>query len=117
MTVTFSGISSGIDSGTIIDQLISLERAPIRRLEQKRSDYQSQLRIIQSLNSKLQTLQSKAQAIKTIGDTLSYSASSTDTDMVTATASGSASPFFPGASTTLSSPRPRTSSSVGLSLS
>ncbi len=90
--ITFSGISSGIDSGAIIDQLVSAERAPIRRLEQSRSDYQSQLSILQSVNSKLQSLQTKASGLKTIGDFLSYTTTTADDEKVTATASGTATP-------------------------
>ncbi len=88
--ITFSGLSSGIDSAAIIQQLVYAEQAPIRQYEQKRSDYQSQLSIIQSLNSKLQSLQTKAQDLDTIAEFLSYSASSEDDDIVTATASGTA---------------------------
>ncbi len=89
--ITFAGISSGIDSAQIITQMMYLERAPVRQLEQRRSDYQSQLSIIQSINSKLQTLQTKAQELDTLTEFLSYTANSTEEDEVTATASGTAS--------------------------
>ncbi len=91
-TVNFSGLSTGIDSATIIEKMVYLERAPIRKMETNKSNYQSQLSIIQSINSKLQSLQTKATDLKTIGDFLSYSATSNDEDSVTATASGTAVP-------------------------
>ncbi|MCP4679846.1 MAG: flagellar filament capping protein FliD [Deltaproteobacteria bacterium] len=92
MAINFTGLGSGIDSAQIIDQLLYLERAPIRQMEQRQSDYRSQRSIIQNVNSKLQSLQTKAQDMDTIGEFLSYSASSSDEDEVTATASGTASP-------------------------
>ncbi|MDJ0761583.1 MAG: flagellar filament capping protein FliD [Myxococcota bacterium] len=90
--ITFSGLSSGIDSAQIIQQLVYLERAPIRNLQQSKSDYQSQKSIVQSINSKLQALQTKVQSMDTLPEFLSYTATSTDTDKFTATASGSANP-------------------------
>ncbi len=90
--ITFSGLSSGIDSAKIIEQLLYLERTPIRHLEQTKSNYQNQLSIVQGINSKLQALQTKAASMDTLGDFLSYSTTTTDEDKVTATALGTASP-------------------------
>ncbi|MCP4606270.1 MAG: flagellar filament capping protein FliD [Proteobacteria bacterium] len=90
--VTFSGLSSGIDSAKIIEQLLYLERTPVRQMEQTKSNYQNQLSIVQSINSKLQALQTKSKEMDTLSEFLSYSTSSTDEDEVTATALGTASP-------------------------
>lgn len=91
-TITFSGISSGIDTNAIIDQLVGLERNRITQMEQRKSDFSSQLSIIQTINSKLQTLQTKANSLGDMKSFMAYTTSSSDSDLVGATANGNASP-------------------------
>ena len=49
-------INSGLDVQTIVDQLILVERAPIRRLETQSGNLQNRITAFQSFNTKLSTL-------------------------------------------------------------
>lgn len=59
MAITLSGFN-GIDTDTLIRQLMYLEEAPIRRLEQSKADIQARIKAWQDLNSALDTFKSKA---------------------------------------------------------
>lgn len=52
-TNLISGLSSGFDWRTMIDQLIALEHKPVDLVEEKKSKYESQLSEWQSFNTKL----------------------------------------------------------------
>jgi flagellar hook-associated protein 2 len=56
----FSGLSSGMDTQGLIDKLMSLERQPVDRLEQKRSVLSIQKSMLQDINLKLFETQNKA---------------------------------------------------------
>lgn len=90
--ITFSGLGTGMDTAAIIDQLVSLERGGIRKLETRKSDYNSQIKIFQNINSNLSTLRTKAQDLSSISDVLSYSTTSSDADKVGISANGNAKP-------------------------
>ena len=90
--VTFSGLSSGIDTASMIEQLVKLESVSITQMEQRKRDYQSQISIVQNLNSKLQTLQNKAKDLDTLEEFLSYETETSDTDLLSVSATGNANP-------------------------
>ncbi len=88
--VSFSGLSSGIDSGQIIEQLLAIDRRPAVLLENQNAIEQFKLRVLQQINTDLL-------AVKTSADSLSdgsafdvFKTTSSDTDLVTASTSGSA---------------------------
>lgn len=91
-TISFGGLSSGLDTSSIIAELVRIERMPIVRLEQRKSAFQSQLSIVGDVIAKLQTLQSKAQGLDTLAEVYSYTAISSDSTVFAATASGDAQP-------------------------
>ena len=91
-SISFSGLATGIDTDTMIEQLVSLEAAKVTLLAEKQDNYSSQIEIIQNLNSKLQALQNVAEDLSTIDDFLSYETETSDDDYITLSASGSASP-------------------------
>lgn len=92
MGITFSGISSGIDTGAIVESFVYAEKASIRQMETQKKDYDSQLTNIRTLNSKMQALQKTMEEMSTVGDFLSYSATYGEEDALSATANGDASP-------------------------
>ena len=57
---SISGLSSGLDTATIISQLMQLEAAPQTRLKSRVSTEQSAITTLQSLNTKVALLTSKA---------------------------------------------------------
>ena len=90
--ITFSGLTSGLDTGAMIDQLVRIEGTTKQQLEQRKRDYQSQISIVQNLNSKLQALQTKMQDLDTLDEFLAYDTTTSDDDYVSVLATGSASP-------------------------
>jgi flagellar hook-associated protein 2 len=81
-----------MDTNAIVDQLVSLERTRITQMEKRKSNYSSQLSIIQGVNSKLQSLQKKSESLGDMSTFMSYNTSSSDDKFVTATANGTAAP-------------------------
>ncbi|MBD3275356.1 MAG: flagellar filament capping protein FliD [Candidatus Marinimicrobia bacterium] len=66
-TFNISGISSGIDWGNMIDQLIEIEMQPVKRIESKQKDIQTEINAWQDFNTKISTLQSSLDAIRDAG--------------------------------------------------
>lgn len=90
--ISFGGLATGLDTGSIISQLVEIKKAPIRRLESDISGYQNQLSALGTLKSKLIALQDAAQALDTANEFSSLTASSSDEDFLTVEASSDASP-------------------------
>ncbi len=90
--VSFSGLSSGIDTGAIVAQLVALERRPINLLESKKSDLTAQRGKLQDLTSKITALETAAEELSKMSDLAFYSSSSSDEDVLNATMTGDARP-------------------------
>lgn len=86
-----SGLSSGLDTATIISQLMSIEQRPLTLLKTKQSKHQSQMDVFSSINTKLASLKSQADSLKTSSTFRVKAPSSSDETVVTATATSSAS--------------------------
>lgn len=86
-TVAFSGLSSGLDTGSIVSQLVELKRAPIYRLEERKKGFQNQISALGTLKSKLLDFQSALQAIDSASEFSSLSATSADEDYLKVRAS------------------------------
>ena len=86
------GLASGLDTNTLISQLVNLERSKISALVTQKSDYKSQKSTYQSLNTRISNLKSTADDLDELDEFLEYSASSTDSNYITASASGEATP-------------------------
>lgn len=54
--ITFGGLASGIDTNSIIEKLVQVERQPITTLQQERADQQARKALVTSLTSKLSAL-------------------------------------------------------------
>ena len=88
MAITFSGMSSGIDTSSIITALVSVERNHQTLLKIQQSGYQSTLNALSSLKTGLTNLQSAANTLADTSGWTGTKATSSSTN-VTATASGS----------------------------
>lgn len=78
-SITFGGLSSGIPTNEIIDQLIELERRPIDLLEGQKEDFQAKLSILQDLNTKTLSLRTTLRNLDNMADVrLSQSLSATE---------------------------------------
>jgi flagellar hook-associated protein 2 len=80
--------SSILDVASLVSQLMKVERKPIDKLNAKITDIQARISSFGTLNSLVSTLQSSAQSLKTMLQ--SYSATPSDANLFSATASTSA---------------------------
>lgn len=90
-SASISGLSSGLDTATIISQLMQLESAPQTRLKTKVTDTQTVVSSLQSINTKFATLASKAE---TLAKTTAWSplTATSSNSAVSVTTTSSASP-------------------------
>jgi flagellar hook-associated protein 2 len=90
MSISVGGLTSGLDTNSIIDQLLALQQEPILRLQQREADYQVELSAYGSLQSALTSLQSAIEDLDSVSDFTRFSATSGDTDLFTASANENA---------------------------
>lgn len=88
-TITAGGLISGLDSNSIISQLVSLERRPINRLNAQITTLKQQQEAVRSVRSQLQTLRNRASDFRLNQVFNAYVASSSDTAVLTSTVTGS----------------------------
>ncbi|WP_148615836.1 flagellar filament capping protein FliD [Nocardioides rubriscoriae] len=91
---SISGLSSGLDSAGIIDQLMQLEAAPQSRLKSRVASEQSVITSMQTLNTRVVTLQGKATALTKATAWSPLSATSSATSIKVTTAAGAAPASF-----------------------
>lgn len=89
--ITFAGLSSGLDSTSIIKALVDFKRQPIVSLNSQADDYQSRLDMVNQIAVKLSTLRTAAGALSLSTTFAAYSVSSSNTAVVTAAATSNAS--------------------------
>jgi len=90
MSINFGGLATGIDTESIVSELMKIERSPIDRLEKDRTFYKSRLDAFSKLDEKLKSLLEKAQAIDSALELNSPAVRSNSEEFFTATAGGSA---------------------------
>lgn len=66
-TITTSGLASGIDTASIVDQLVSLESRPITLLKTQQSAFKTQVSLLGDIISKLSALETAAKNLGTSG--------------------------------------------------
>lgn len=66
-TITTSGLISGIDTASIVDQLVSLESRPITLLKSRQSAFKTQVSLLSDVMSRLSALETAAKALGTSG--------------------------------------------------
>jgi flagellar hook-associated protein 2 len=66
-TITTSGLSSGIDTASIVDQLVKLESQPITQLQTRQTGVRSQISALGTIITKLATLQAAARDLGSTG--------------------------------------------------
>lgn len=76
--ISFSGLSSGIDSDSIVKQLSSIERAPVTRLTQQQTALKQKAEIYSQFASKITGIASSANQLTTIGTFTAITAASSD---------------------------------------
>src|SRR6185436_452936 len=89
--ISFSGLASGIDSGKLIDQLVSLEQARATTLQARQSDLNTQKSIVGTRNSLVSTLATRARALDLTSEVTPKSATTSDARVSVAVSSNAAS--------------------------
>jgi flagellar hook-associated protein 2 len=89
-TVSFTGLATGLDTASIVAQLVEIRRRPVYRLENRRIDFQNQLAALSTLKTKLLALQAAAARLDTMGEFNALGVTSSHENILTATAGPSA---------------------------
>ena len=86
----FSGLATGLDTGSIVSQLVEIKRAPVYRLQKDKKAYEDQITALSTLKTKLLALQTAARKLDTAGEFCFRQGHQQRTDALTVTAGGSA---------------------------
>jgi flagellar hook-associated protein 2 len=86
MPITSAGIGSGLDVNSIITQLMAIEQQPLLKLNQKEATVQTEISSFGSIKSVLSSLQSSLDKLKDTATFQSKSATSSDSDIFSASA-------------------------------
>jgi len=92
--ISAPGVGSGLDVGSIVDQLMAIERRPLDRLQSSKQDLQVQLSAYGTLKSSLAGFQTALKDLKTLNAFEVYKADSADETAFTATADSTAATGF-----------------------
>ncbi len=84
--VSFSGLASGLDTATLINQLVQLRRAPITRLERRKTGYEAEIKALGTLKTKMLALQEAARKIDAPNEFAALKATSSAEDILRVTA-------------------------------
>ena len=88
--ISFGGLASGLDTGAIIEALLSVERAPINELQSKKAAEQTKIDLFGTLQGHVRDLQSKAQELSTLSNLLVFDVTPSIEGVATFSATGSA---------------------------
>jgi flagellar hook-associated protein 2 len=88
--LSLGGLATGMDTDSIINQLVQLEQRPIYNYQQEISELEQTKGAWRDINTRLDNLESKITNLKLSSTYNSKTASSTNKDVVTATAANSA---------------------------
>lgn len=89
-TFTISGLTSGIDTDSLIRQLLQIERIPLNRLEEKKSAAEQKQAAYSDLSSKIEALESAANELRFSSGFQDKTATVSDQTILTATPGSSA---------------------------
>ncbi|MBP7651901.1 flagellar filament capping protein FliD [Candidatus Dependentiae bacterium] len=89
MGISVGGLS-GLDTDSIISQLIELEKVPITKLEARRDKYAEQKTAFENFNTKLLALKSSSETLLTATSWSAKSTNISDTSILSATSSSTA---------------------------
>lgn len=75
MSITFSGLASGVDTASIVESIIEIERAPIDALEEKQEYLETKLDTYTEFNDLVQTLALSVMGLNSSNDLASFEVS------------------------------------------
>jgi flagellar hook-associated protein 2 len=89
-SISFSGLSSGLDTESIVTKLVAVEKAPADLLTTRKSNTTKQLSLVGDFVSKLQALSSAATNLNSATNINAFTSTSADPSRVKVTSSSSA---------------------------
>jgi len=92
MAITASGLMSGLDTDSLISDMMAIEQRPIQILQRKEAKYQAQISALGNLKSGLSQLQGATEALRDASDFLSFSATSSNQETLSVSAADTAAP-------------------------
>ncbi|MGE7927655.1 flagellar filament capping protein FliD [Lysinibacillus xylanilyticus] len=91
MVNRIGGLASGMDIDSLVKKLMNAERAPLNKLYQKKQTYEWQRDSYRSVNTKIKTFDTYISDNLVLKSLISKTAASSNSNLVSATATGSAS--------------------------
>ncbi len=88
--ISFGGLGSGLDTGAIINQLMALERLPIRQIENDRRQVQNKIDRIGQFQNLVEALGEKAEELSSLEGFLALSVNGVDETIAKVSAGGAA---------------------------
>ena len=85
---SFSGLASGLDTNSLVQSLVSVERQPIARLQVKQRNLNSMSRRVTDISTELKKVQSDWEKMDTKKEMRDYTSSSSDQARMTTSISG-----------------------------
>ncbi len=89
-TLRLPGLQSGIDTGTLVEQLMALERRTLNTYQSRKTLWEDRQEALSTLQSKLSNLRNAVRALSDADQLRAYTVSSSDTDYLTAEATNNA---------------------------
>ena len=89
-TLRLPGISTGIDTAKLVEQLMAIERRSLNLYEDRKSEWDERKKALNTLETKLSNLRSAVRALSDADELRAFKTASSDTDKLTAEASHSA---------------------------
>jgi flagellar hook-associated protein 2 len=86
-TINLPGLSTGIDTSQIIQQLMAVERRSLNLYEERKSTWDERKSALSTLEGKLSNLRSAASALSNADELRAFKTASSDSDKLTAEAS------------------------------
>lgn len=91
-TISVGGLATGLDTNSIIDQLVALEKQPLDLLQTQRDGIVAQQTALQTFNTKILAFLSAVDKVRDNGDVIARKATSSNTSVLTVAADGTAAP-------------------------
>ncbi|MFY7809803.1 MAG: flagellar cap protein FliD N-terminal domain-containing protein, partial [Fimbriimonadaceae bacterium] len=90
--ISFSGLGSGIDTASIVSQLISLERLPINRMQTQKTRIQTRQAYYNELKARTSSVAASRGTLKQSATLNAVKGTSANTDVATVSVSATANP-------------------------
>lgn len=92
MSFNMGGLASGMDTGAIVDALVGVKRAPLTKLEARKTSENARLTALKGFDAKLKALLAKVDRLETGRDLRSATTTASSEAHLSVTAAGTATP-------------------------